>query len=101
SQRRLVRPSFPTRRSSDLENVPVAIEKFKEALTNGILSEKRLEHSVKKILRYKYKAELYDYKPIDTLHLVQELNRAEDEALHYKDRKSTRLNSSHVKISYA
>src|SRR5690606_38765093 len=40
------------------ENVPVAIEKFKEALTSGILTEKRLQHSVKKILRYKYKAEL-------------------------------------------
>src|SRR5690554_5989388 len=66
------------------ENVPVAIEKFKEALANGIVSEKRLEHSVKKILRYKYKAELYDYQPINTEHLVQELNRAEDEALHHK-----------------
>lgn len=66
------------------ENVPVAIEKFKEALTSGILTEKRLQHSVKKILRYKYKAELNDYQPIDTEHLVQELNRTEDEALHYK-----------------
>ena len=66
------------------ENVPVAIEKFKEALASNILSEKRLEHSVKKILRYKYKAELYEYQPIDTEHLVQELNRAEDEALHHK-----------------
>lgn len=66
------------------ENVPVAIEKFKEALSNGKLSEKRLEHSVKKILKYKYKAGLHDYKPIDTTHLIQELNRSEDEALHYK-----------------
>ncbi len=66
------------------ENVPIAIEKFKEALANEVLSEKRLEHSVKKILRYKYKAELYNYKPVDTLHLFYELNRAEDEALHYK-----------------
>src|SRR5690606_35729495 len=66
------------------ENVPVAIEKFKEALSNGKLSKKRLEHSVKKILKYKYKAGLHNYKPIDTTHLVQELNRSEDEALHYK-----------------
>lgn len=66
------------------ENVPVAVGKFKEALSNGKLTEKRLEHSVKKILKYKYKAGLSDYKPIDTTHLVQELNRSEDEALHYK-----------------
>lgn len=66
------------------ENVPVAIEKFREALTNGKLSEKRLEHSVRKILKYKYKAGLYSYSPIDTTHLAEELNRAEDEALHYR-----------------
>jgi len=66
------------------ENVPVAIEKFKKALSNGRLSEKRLTHSVKKILKYKYKIGLHDYQPIDTEHLFQELNRAEDEALHHK-----------------
>ncbi len=66
------------------ENVPVAVEKFKEALSNGKLSKKRLEHSVKKILKYKYKAGLYDCQSIDTTHLVQQLNRSKDEALHYK-----------------
>ncbi len=66
------------------ENVPLAIEKFKEALVSGKLSEKRLEHSVRKILSYKYKAGLNDYTPIDTNNLVAELNRAEDQALHYR-----------------
>lgn len=66
------------------ENVPVAVEKFKEALSNGKLSKKRLEHSVKKILKYKYKAGLYDCQSIDTTHLVQQLNSSKDEALHYK-----------------
>ena len=66
------------------ENVPVAIEKFKEALSNEILSEKRLEHSVKKILKYKYKAGLNHYKPIEITNLVQDLNKSEDDALHYK-----------------
>ncbi len=66
------------------ENVPVAIEKFKEALANGNLSEKRLEHSVKKILKYKYKAGLSDYTPIDLDNLYNDLNTAADEALHYR-----------------
>lgn len=66
------------------ENVPVAVQKFKEALANGKLSEKRLEHSVKKILEYKYKAGLSNYQPIDTEHLTAYLNTSEDEALHYK-----------------
>lgn len=66
------------------ENVPVAIEKFKEALANGRLSEKRLEHSVKKILKYKYKAGLSNYTPIDLDNLYNDLNTAADEALHYR-----------------
>lgn len=66
------------------ENVPVAIQKFKEALQNGKLSEERLEHSVKKILKYKHKAGLDNYTPIDMTNLVAGLNRAEDKALHYR-----------------
>ena len=37
------------------ENVPVAIEKFRQAYADTILSEARLQYSVKKILAYKYK----------------------------------------------
>jgi beta-N-acetylhexosaminidase len=66
------------------ENVPVAIEKIKEALANDILSEKRLEHSVKKILQYKYKAGLNKYEPIELKNLTKYLNGPENEALHYK-----------------
>lgn len=66
------------------ENVPVAIQKFKEALSSGKLSEERLEHSVRKILNYKYKAGLNNYTPIELTNLVIELNTAEDKALHYR-----------------
>lgn len=66
------------------ENVPVAIEKFKEALANGTLSEERLEHSVKKILKYKYKAGLSDYAPIDLDNLYNDLNHPADDALNYR-----------------
>jgi len=66
------------------ENVPLAVQKFKSALANKKLSEKRLEHSVKKILKYKYKAQLFDYQPIDTTNLIEDLNTVQDEALHHK-----------------
>lgn len=66
------------------ENVPVAIEKFKEALANGSLTEARLEHSVKKILKYKYKAGLSDYTPIDLDNLYNDLNHPADDALNYR-----------------
>lgn len=66
------------------ENVPVAIEKFKEALANGSLTEARLEHSVKKILKYKYKAGLSDYAPIDLDNLYNDLNHPADDALNYR-----------------
>src|SRR5690606_13352561 len=66
------------------ENVTVAIEKIKEVLENETLSEKRLEHSVKKILQYKYKAGLNKYQPINLENLAKDLNGSENEALHYK-----------------
>lgn len=66
------------------ENVPIAIEKFKEALDSEVLTKKRLEHSVKKILNYKYKAGLHKYTPIDTDDLYNDLNTVADEALHYR-----------------
>ncbi|SHJ24433.1 glycoside hydrolase family 3 N-terminal domain-containing protein [Flavobacterium haoranii] len=65
------------------ENVPVAIKKFQEAFQNGSLTEERLEQSVKKILAYKYKAGLNDYKPIELNNLYDDLNKSEYDALNY------------------
>jgi beta-glucosidase-like glycosyl hydrolase/CubicO group peptidase (beta-lactamase class C family) len=56
------------------ENVPVAIEKFRQAYTDSILSEDRLQYSVKKILAYKYRGGLNKYKPIDMANLFNDLN---------------------------
>src|SRR5690606_6177209 len=50
------------------ENVPLAVEKICMAMQDSIITDKRLAHSVKKILRYKYKAGLHNYKPINTVH---------------------------------
>src|SRR5690606_40613043 len=84
------------------EDVPKAITKIMEAYQAGEVTEERLAHSVKKILQAKYKVGLNQYKPIETKHLIEDLNRIKDETLsEILDRKSTRLNSSHVKISYA
>jgi beta-glucosidase-like glycosyl hydrolase/CubicO group peptidase (beta-lactamase class C family) len=66
------------------ENVPVAIKKFNEAKVDGRLTEDRLAYSVKKILAYKYKANLQNYQPIALDNLYQDLNAIEYEALNYQ-----------------
>lgn len=65
------------------ENVPVAIRKIKEAIEKGTLTEKRLEFSVRKILEYKFKAGLHNYKPIPLLNLQSEINKTEYDALQF------------------
>jgi beta-glucosidase-like glycosyl hydrolase/CubicO group peptidase (beta-lactamase class C family) len=66
------------------ENVPLAIEKIVAAYQDKRISEERLAFSVKKILRYKYKAGLNKYKTIETANLLQDLNPASNTALHYQ-----------------
>src|SRR5690606_22896850 len=66
------------------ENVPVAIQKIKEAHEQDSISDERLAHSVKKILHYKFKAGLNKVKPINLTNLSTEINSSEDEALQYK-----------------
>lgn len=66
------------------ENVPLAIQKFVEAYQNGKFDDNRLEHSVKKILAYKYKAGLNKYKPIDYANLYNDLNSVRYDVLNNK-----------------
>ncbi len=66
------------------ENVPLAIQKIKEAYDNGKITENRLAASVKKILAYKYKAGLYKYRPIDYKNLYHDLNASEYDDLNKK-----------------
>lgn len=66
------------------ENVPVAVEKICMAYQDSLLSEERLAHSVKKILRYKFKAGLNNYKPIDLANLSKDLNTVSKDALQYE-----------------
>lgn len=66
------------------ENVPVAIEKFRQAYADSVLSEERLQLSVKKILAYKYRGGLNHYKPIDLTNLYNDLNGHEYDDLNYQ-----------------
>lgn len=65
-------------------NIPETVERFMQALASGELTEERLNHSVRKILKTKYWAGLNNYKPIETENLIEDLNTAEDELLHRK-----------------
>lgn len=66
------------------ENVPLALEKICVAYQDSLISEDRLSHSVKKILKYKYKANLDRYVPIDLANLNKDLTTPENAALQYE-----------------
>jgi beta-N-acetylhexosaminidase len=66
------------------ENVPLAQEKICVAYQDSIISEERLAHSVKKILRYKYRVGLDNYKPIRIENLQRDLNTVQNEAFQYE-----------------
>ncbi|MCP9200443.1 serine hydrolase [Gramella sp. GC03-9] len=63
------------------ENVGKASNSIIEAYNSGIISEERLELSVKKILYAKYKVGLNNFKPIEPDYLFDELNTSRDQAL--------------------
>lgn len=66
------------------ENVPVAVQKLEVAYNDNIITEERLAHSVKKILHYKFKIGLNNYKPINMVNIYDDLNPSQNDALHYK-----------------
>lgn len=66
------------------ENVPKAAEKIELAINNGLITESRLEYSVKKILKYKYFAGLNSIKPIETNNLVTDISPVTNDDLLYE-----------------
>ena len=64
------------------QDVVASIELLKESIVKGILTEERLNHSVKKILQAKYLVGLHEYKPIKEENLIEDLNSIKDELLH-------------------
>src|SRR5690606_41046204 len=86
--------SFPTRRSSDLI-APASY--LNDTLEEGLLFAQDLAESGNVAQAVPIAATLYTYAAI-----VSSGIKAEKTSFNYnQDRKSTRLNSSHVKISYA
>lgn len=66
------------------ENVPLAVEKICVAYQDSLITDARLAESVKKILRYKFKAGLNKYKPIEGINLYNDLNPKSNESLQYE-----------------
>jgi beta-N-acetylhexosaminidase len=66
------------------DNVPLAVEKFRQAYADSVLSEERLQYSVKKILAYKYRIGLNKFTPIDYKNLASDLNASEFDDLNYR-----------------
>src|SRR5690606_16772240 len=64
------------------ENVPKATQKIIDAYHKGIITEKRLASSVRKILFAKYKVGLNEYRPIETNYLTERLNRIPNQVLY-------------------
>src|SRR5690606_24062107 len=64
------------------EDVPKAMEFLITSYNDGVITEERLAHSVKKILYAKYKVGLNHYSPVNTTYLVEDLNTVNDDALY-------------------
>ncbi len=64
------------------ENVPEAILKIKNALQTNIITEERLNYSVKKILKAKYWAGLNQLEEVKIEGLNEELNNLDNDLLH-------------------
>src|SRR5690606_39575202 len=94
-------PPFPTRRSSDLKYLKQSRAIRFEG--NGYSKEWEIEAENRGLSNIKTTPKALDvYTSDKSLKLFESLgilNRRESHARH-EDRKSTRLNSSHVKISY-
>ena len=56
-------------------NVPFAIKTIKQAAERDPQAAARLEESCKKILRYKYRTGLNNYKPVSTANLMTDLKK--------------------------
>ncbi len=64
------------------EDIPAASKKILEALSDGEITEERLEYSVKKILYAKYKVGLHNWKPVVTENLIEDLNTTLDDMVY-------------------
>lgn len=64
------------------EDVPQAVARLLKAYQKGQLTEARLSHSVKKILKAKFLVGLHRYQPISLKGLTEDLNAPQDQVLY-------------------
>src|SRR5690554_3365528 len=64
------------------EDIPKGVETLINSYNEGIITEKRLASSVKKILYAKYKLGLDNYQPVEIAYLEADLNTVNDDALY-------------------
>jgi len=57
------------------EDIPASIESIKTKVLSSKAARRHLEKSCKKILKYKYLTEAWQRQPIDTSHLLNDLNK--------------------------
>ncbi len=57
------------------EDIPASVKAITEAIVKGKTENGRLEESCKKILKQKYLTGAYNREPIDTTHLLKDLNQ--------------------------
>ena len=62
-------------------SIPKGFKAIKKSYKRGIISENRLSHSVKKILKAKYKAGLNNYKPVKLKNVTNDINSQADSLL--------------------
>src|SRR5690606_40480049 len=84
-------PSFPTRRSSDLQR------KYIYAMRRAVLEDQDISTRLEEMFANLVDDAIEIYAPDNVIPEEWDLEGLEKQL----DRKSTRLNSSHVKISYA
>lgn len=66
------------------DDLPKNFKQLKTAVQQGIISERRLDYSVRKILFAKYKAGLNENVKVDKKNLTKDLNTTDNKALTYQ-----------------
>lgn len=66
------------------EDVPKASERIIRAYHDGLITEERLSHSVRKILSAKYKVGLNNYQPVEPDYIIEDLNSIRNDVLAHR-----------------
>ncbi len=62
-------------------NIPLAMEKIKQAVRNGRITEEEINRRCHKVLTFKYRAGMANRRPVDLQNITKELNSPENELI--------------------